>query len=221
MLFLDSVNILHRVITSEPWRPCSRSESDIFARRHRTIWNRMRPPSKQCRGKWSEEGDNGFHASPFALRMASLALRIAVCQSVSSHSVPRLMGSRSPIARSIISRHESTAESKSGAEAIRFALARFPLWRAQISLLPCLMMPQVGSCFQGPGVWSGLFIFGWLVGVLWRGYHLSFAQKSPQRCPFLVLRYKGWFSGLGYFHVERLERLCSCAAMTANAGSIE
>ena len=33
-----------------------------------------------------------------------------------------------------------------------------PLWRAQISLFPCLMMPQVGSCFQGAGVWSVLFI---------------------------------------------------------------
>ena len=42
---------------------------------------------------------------------------------------------------------------------MRLAFARLPLWRAQISLLPCLMMPQVVSCFQGAGVWSVFFIF--------------------------------------------------------------
>ena len=162
------------MIVSKPSRPCSRGKPEIFARRHKAIRNRMRPPSKQCRGKWSEEGDNGFHASPFALRRASRALRIAVCQSVSSHSVPFCIGKRSPIARIIISRHESTAESKSGAAEMRRALAcissmaqgQFGMSQTRTtseipspaSMLAYSCGPSKVAIFQGAGVWSVLFI---------------------------------------------------------------
>jgi len=41
---------------------------------------------------------------------------------------------------------------------MRRAFAMFPLWRAQISVFPCLISPHVESCFQGAGVWIVLFI---------------------------------------------------------------
>jgi len=98
------------------------------------------------------------HASPFALRSASRA-----CAMASQFCKPSWVADWSSFDAQ--ASNFSNVESKSGAEAMRFALARLPLWRAQISLLPCLMMPQVGSCFQGPGVWSVFFII--LVGLVW------------------------------------------------------
>lgn len=93
-----------------------------------------------------------FHASPFALAIATRALANA-SQFTSPSCVADWSSSSWLICKSF-----SSAESKSGAAEIRCALARFPLWRAQISVLPYLIMPHVESCFQGPGVWSVLFI---------------------------------------------------------------
>ncbi len=119
----------------------------------------MRPPSKQCRGKWSEEGDNGFHASPFALRRAS---RASFNGKSDSEGLPK---SDKPIICSTLSTNASNAESKSGAAAMRraFASSSEILTSEEvraISVFPSFahILRETRSHFQGLGVWSVLFI---------------------------------------------------------------